>query len=280
MKTSIAIVAVPLASCASILAPGPDLIAVSTEPPGAGVTVGGNYIGKTPLTLSMPRKGYTGDEIVFALHGYDERKVKIASGVNGAVFGNLLFGGVLGFIVDGVSGNSSRWSTDPIHVVLSPAGEAPTLSMHQEAVQDAHEALVASAKTNEAEKRAVEVHRMTSAQILDRVRYWHGVEIADDDEAELIIAYAAAKSAAESEDERLDAAERVAAGSDRAAVQSAREAAAGDYERQQRFKEIAELAETNPDEAMRKLRYWRRSGVAGSDEIKLLHAAVNSIRSR
>ena len=112
MKTKLllllTIVPVLLSGCASIVDGGPRTVQVSSDPPGAKLTIF-NKMGKevcvqtTPATISLKRaKGYFSGEdykLVFEHADYYPYETHIKSKVNGWYFGNLGFGGLIGFLI-------------------------------------------------------------------------------------------------------------------------------------------------------------------------------------
>ena len=101
--------------CASIVDGGSKTVQISSNPEGAKVTIS-NKSGKdisvltTPATVSLERSsGYFSGEdykLVFAMPGYYPSEVHIKSTVDGWYFGNIIFGGLIGFlIVDPATGD-------------------------------------------------------------------------------------------------------------------------------------------------------------------------------
>jgi hypothetical protein len=88
--------------CASIVHPGPDAMTFSSQPPNATVTIDGKVIGQTPVTVKVERRS---ESVTFNLAGYEETKVPIGRELNGWVFGNIIFGGIIGLAVDFATNN-------------------------------------------------------------------------------------------------------------------------------------------------------------------------------
>lgn len=104
--------------CATIVASGPDMVPVNTQPEGARVTLDGVPVGITPVTVAFAR--HCDGVLAFDLDAYehtmrDENKV-----VNGWVFGNILLGGLIGLGIDLATSNQGKYSTHPIYVELVP----------------------------------------------------------------------------------------------------------------------------------------------------------------
>ena len=88
--------------CATIVNSGPDVVFISTTPAGATVTIDGAQVGKTPLTAQVRRDSHM---ITFSKEGHQEVTLPVQKNFNPWVLGNLIFGGVIGIVVDAVTGN-------------------------------------------------------------------------------------------------------------------------------------------------------------------------------
>lgn len=121
MQKSIAavgVVALLVSGCATIVAPGPDLVPISSKPSGAMVYVDGVPVGVTPVTVPLKRSG--SGRIRIELEGYQPVFVTQDKVFNGWFLGNILIGGLIGIIVDVATSNVTKHSTDPVMVVLRP----------------------------------------------------------------------------------------------------------------------------------------------------------------
>lgn len=120
-----------LSGCASIVSGGHQTIAVTTNPPGAkcavyrdGIQIGS--INSTPGSVTVSRKesdltvGCTKDH-------YDFSNAQNTSDVNGWVFGNIGFGGLIGVVVDMATGSVHAYdhSTTVNMVPLADGVAAP-----------------------------------------------------------------------------------------------------------------------------------------------------------
>jgi PEGA domain len=88
--------------CASIVDPGPDKVTFNSEPDGAMVSIDGKNIGATPVVASIERRA---QYVTFTKDGYEDTKVGVARHLNGWVFGNIIFGGIIGLAVDCANNN-------------------------------------------------------------------------------------------------------------------------------------------------------------------------------
>jgi hypothetical protein len=116
-----------LSGCASIVSGADHRIHVDSDPKGAKVTLLGNYMGETPLTVSIPRRGWGVESaprpdnptLVLELQGYAPAMIELRRYTNPAIFLNLmnLF---LGLIVDGITGAYWEFWPDQALVKMNP----------------------------------------------------------------------------------------------------------------------------------------------------------------
>lgn len=112
--------------CATIVSGTNQSIDVISEPEGANfkveqLTVSGPILlkeGKTPSKISLHREDFY-FLLTLTKTGYETAEIPIEVNEMGnpMVFGNLLFGGVIGMLVDVASG--AQWSLDPDHVKVA-----------------------------------------------------------------------------------------------------------------------------------------------------------------
>jgi len=115
MKSIISIGLVILTGCASIIAPGPDVMTVSSEPPGATVFLDSCQVGVTPTILRVDRS--MEGLLMLRKEGYQPAVWQISKPINGWFFGNILIpGGLIGIIIDAATGNIVKFSESPIRI--------------------------------------------------------------------------------------------------------------------------------------------------------------------
>lgn len=114
-------VALSLPACATITRGSSQEFTVQSTPPGARVsTSNGFQCDATPCTFRMPRK----DEFraTVSLDGYVAQDHDIKSGISSGgaagLAGNVIFGGVIGAVVDGSSGALNDLTPNPLIVIL------------------------------------------------------------------------------------------------------------------------------------------------------------------
>lgn len=91
-----------LSSCASIVSGTRQEVRVNSTPSGAIIRVDDAISGQTPTTLTLSsRHAHT---LRIELAGYKPYEAQLHQKLNGWVFGNLFFGGVIGIVVDSADG--------------------------------------------------------------------------------------------------------------------------------------------------------------------------------
>ena len=106
--------------CATIMAGGPDRIPVSTNPPGAAVYLDGVMVGQTPLMLTLDRSRSNG-QIRIEMQGFAPVILTRSKDINGWFWANLCLGGLIGIVVDLITGDVKRFDDTPIAIGLTPA---------------------------------------------------------------------------------------------------------------------------------------------------------------
>lgn len=121
-------IALCLPACATITRGSSQEFTVESTPPGARVsTSNGFQCDATPCTFRMPRKDAF--RATVSLDGYVTQEHEIRSGISGGgaagMAGNVIFGGVIGAVVDGNSGAMNDLTPNPLVVTMrTPAEEA------------------------------------------------------------------------------------------------------------------------------------------------------------
>lgn len=110
--------------CATIMAGGPDRVPVSSNPPGAAVFVDNVQVGVTPTVVTLDR-GRSQGNIRIEAPGYAPVVIQRGKQINGWFWGNLCLGGLVGMVIDLVTGDVKRFDDTPIGVGLSPGPGGP-----------------------------------------------------------------------------------------------------------------------------------------------------------
>lgn len=108
-----------LASCASIVDSGPDSIPIISEPPGATVYLDELQAGTTPCAVRLDRRQAL-HTLRLEMDGYKTTTHNLQSRVNGWIAGNILFGGLIGIVIDAIGGNARKFDELPGPIVLEP----------------------------------------------------------------------------------------------------------------------------------------------------------------
>jgi len=113
-----------LSGCASITHGSNQDIEIMSTPAAAQIEIATTagmvaYSGTTPATAKLQRKNEY--KVTISLDGYAEEEVWISKSTDGAVWGNIICGGIIGFIIDFSSGAAYRLSPDEINVSMVTA---------------------------------------------------------------------------------------------------------------------------------------------------------------
>ena len=123
IKTAaVMVVCTILSSCASIIHGSTQTVDITSQPVGASITIDGKDYGQTPKTIELRRKGRLKGEldtkkfyaVKLELNGYEPYEIKIKRELDAWFFGNLLFGGVIGMIVDAADGAMYKLTPDQL----------------------------------------------------------------------------------------------------------------------------------------------------------------------
>lgn len=105
-----------LSSCGTIMNTTRQNIGISSTPTGASVLIDNMPRGKTPLIADLSRK----DNHLFKIEidGYMPFEGTLTRSVSGWVWGNILFGGLIGLAVDAISGGLYKLTPDQVATVM------------------------------------------------------------------------------------------------------------------------------------------------------------------
>ena len=106
-----------LTGCATIVKGTTQVIPVSSDPTGARVTVDSSPAGTTPTTVTLSRK--QNHMVVIEKEGFAPESVAVTKSMGGAVAGNIIAGGLIGWGVDAMTGAQYNLAPNTISVRLS-----------------------------------------------------------------------------------------------------------------------------------------------------------------
>lgn len=128
-KTMISLVSITalvlVTGCATIMSGTKQKIKIASTPTDANITISqfdqnqesAYWTGTTPATVKVNRKNSY--QVKISLKGYQPVEVPIEyKSMNGWVWGNIIFGGILGTVVDTVDGAANELGPDDINVTL------------------------------------------------------------------------------------------------------------------------------------------------------------------
>ena len=102
--------------CASIIHGSSQEITITSNPSDALVQVDGSGSYKTPVTVDLERD--MDHSITVSMDGYHQKQVTIMHVMSGAVAGNILAGGLIGWGVDAMTGAQYKLVPETVHVEL------------------------------------------------------------------------------------------------------------------------------------------------------------------
>lgn len=107
--------------CATIISGKNQDVHVTSDPPGAQVKAETGVSITTPGELTLARnKRHT---LVAEYADASAQQKELKSDMNGWVFGNILFGGIIGAVVDFASGASGKLTPGAVHFDFTEAGQ-------------------------------------------------------------------------------------------------------------------------------------------------------------
>ncbi len=105
-----------IAGCATIMHGTTQSVGISSSPSGALVTVDNMEKGRTPVVVDLRRKEH--HFVKIEMEGYKPYEVTLTRGVSGWVWGNIVFGGLVGLAVDAITGGLYKLTPAEVNTVL------------------------------------------------------------------------------------------------------------------------------------------------------------------
>ncbi|WP_309608591.1 PEGA domain-containing protein [Flavobacterium sp.] len=102
ISSSLAITLLLFSSCATIVSGSKQKVKFTSNPSEATIIIDKIEVGKTPFEIKLARKSE--HSVVIKLDGYQTYETKLTKKFNGWYIGNVLFGGIIGLIVDPITG--------------------------------------------------------------------------------------------------------------------------------------------------------------------------------
>jgi hypothetical protein len=111
---------VTICGCATIMHGTTQQVSIASNPSGGSVTINGINLGNTPLIADLKRKD--NHLVKIELKNYSPYEMNITHNVSGWVWGNVLFGGLIGLVVDAVSGGIYKLTPEQVQAELRNSG--------------------------------------------------------------------------------------------------------------------------------------------------------------
>jgi hypothetical protein len=115
-KILVLAISLSLSSCATIIHGSRQDVGFSSNPTGASVTINGVSFGNTPTVVKLKRSDTQAVKI--SLDGYLPYEVVLTRKVDGWIAGNIIFGGIIGLIVDAADGAMYKLSPEQLTAEL------------------------------------------------------------------------------------------------------------------------------------------------------------------
>jgi hypothetical protein len=117
LKTiAFAITMMQLTGCATMINGRHQQVDIDSTPTGANVLIDGKDIGLTPTTATLKRNKNHG--LRLTKDGYHDEHRELKSEISGAVAGNIIAGGFIGWGVDAMTGAQYKIVPNNVHVQL------------------------------------------------------------------------------------------------------------------------------------------------------------------
>ena len=121
MKKSIISCALALtllfSSCATIVSGSKQNVSFASTPSAASIFIDEVEVGKTPFELKLARNSE--HAVMLKLEGYQTYQTKLTKKFNAWYLGNILIGGIIGLVIDPITGAMYNLSPDQINAQLN-----------------------------------------------------------------------------------------------------------------------------------------------------------------
>lgn len=106
-----------MSSCATIISGSKQNVAFSSNPSAATIFIDEVEVGKTPFEIKLARKSE--HSVMIKLEGYQTYQTNLTKRFNGWYVGNILIGGLIGLIVDPITGAMYNLTPKQINAEMS-----------------------------------------------------------------------------------------------------------------------------------------------------------------
>ncbi|MBE9048564.1 PEGA domain-containing protein [Pleurocapsales cyanobacterium LEGE 10410] len=112
-------------ACGTIIHGTTQEVGISSSPSNASVTINGQNHGNTPMIIDLKRKD--SHMVKIELDGYQPYETNLTRSTSGWVWGNIVFGGLIGLVVDASAGGMYKLSPEQLNAELR-SSQAEALS--------------------------------------------------------------------------------------------------------------------------------------------------------
>jgi hypothetical protein len=105
-----------MSSCATIMSGSKQNVKFDSNPGTASIFIDEVEVGKTPFEIKLTRKSE--HAVLIKLEGYQTYQTTLTKKLNGWIFGNILVGGLIGLIIDPITGAMYNLSTSEINAQM------------------------------------------------------------------------------------------------------------------------------------------------------------------
>jgi len=109
--------------CGTIMNGTMQTIPVTSSPPGAEVTTSTGLTIQTPGEIPLKRGMGRKVTVTIKHSAYYPQTVTLKSSISGWAFGNFLIGGIIGGVIDQVSGGGYKYTPKALHFKLNPVNK-------------------------------------------------------------------------------------------------------------------------------------------------------------
>ncbi len=106
-----------LSSCATIVSGSKQNVKFSSDPSTATIFIDEVEVGKTPFEIKLARKSE--HSVMIKLEGYQTYETKLTKKFNGWFVGNIIFGGLIGLIIDPITGAMYNLTPNEINAQMN-----------------------------------------------------------------------------------------------------------------------------------------------------------------
>ncbi len=110
-------IALLTSSCATIISGSKQNVKFDSNPSTATIYIDEVEVGKTPFEIKLTRKSE--HSVMIKLDGYQTYETKLTKKFNAWYIGNILFGGLIGVIIDPITGAIYNLTPDQINAQMN-----------------------------------------------------------------------------------------------------------------------------------------------------------------